>query len=106
MPGVHQGEVPTRKPTSPTPRPLLSVQRPLWGPVTSLCRKLTNNVELNIQVRPAKWSFSRSGTKSTGMKPQDITADILRVIERHTRDYTPFKGICQSHAGVSSEAMK
>jgi len=51
---------------------------------------LTKNVELNVQLRREveilqKW-FERHWDQA-----EDITAEILKVIERHTREYTPFE---------------
>jgi hypothetical protein len=51
---------------------------------------LTANVELNVQLRREvellqEW-FERHWNNA-----EDITPDILRVIERHTREYTPFE---------------
>jgi superfamily II DNA or RNA helicase len=51
---------------------------------------LTDNVELNIQLRREvellqEW-FERHWNQA-----QDITPEILRVIERHTREYSPFE---------------
>jgi len=51
---------------------------------------LTKNVELNVQLRREvdilqEW-FERHWDEA-----EDITAEILKVIERHTREYTPFQ---------------
>ncbi len=51
---------------------------------------LTDNVELNIQLRREvellqEW-FERHWNQA-----QDITPEILKVIERHTREYSPFE---------------
>ncbi|GBD96261.1 ATP-dependent helicase HepA [bacterium BMS3Abin06] len=51
---------------------------------------LTNNVELNVQLRREvellqKW-YERHWNEA-----EEISEDILKVIERHTREYTPFE---------------
>ena len=51
---------------------------------------LTDNVELNVQIRREveelqKW-YERHCNEA-----EDVTDDVLRVIERHTREYTPFE---------------
>ncbi len=51
---------------------------------------LTQNVELNVQLRREvellqEW-YERHWNEAT-----DVTEEILRVIERHTRDYSPFE---------------
>ncbi len=50
---------------------------------------LTDNVELNVQIRREveelqKW-YERHWTEA-----EDITAEVLRVVERHIREYIPF----------------
>ena len=51
---------------------------------------LTKNVELNIQVR-REVELLQEWYEKHWNEAEDITADILRVIERHTREYTPFE---------------
>jgi len=51
---------------------------------------LTKNIELNVQLRREvellqKW-YERHGDEA-----EDITEEILKVIERHTKDYSPFE---------------
>jgi superfamily II DNA or RNA helicase len=51
---------------------------------------LTDNVELNVQIRREveelqEW-YERHWNEA-----EDVTQDVLRVIERHTREYTPFE---------------
>lgn len=50
---------------------------------------LTNNVELNIQVR-REVELLQEWYERHWQEANDITPDILRVIERHTREYRPF----------------
>lgn len=52
---------------------------------------LTNNVELNIQVKGREVELLQQWYEHYWDKAQDITGDVLKTIERHTRDYTPFE---------------
>lgn len=51
---------------------------------------LTNNVELNIQLR-REVEVLQDWYEKHWNEAEDITPDILRVIERHTRQYSPFE---------------
>ena len=51
---------------------------------------LTNNVELNIQVR-REVEVLQEWYEKHWNDAEDITPDILRVIERHTHEYSPFE---------------
>jgi len=75
---------------------------------------LHENVELNIQVRREvdliqKWYERYWGEEES----EDVTPEILRVIERHTREYTPFEvyvramaAYFEAHAVEASEWEK
>jgi len=51
---------------------------------------LTRNVELNIQVR-REVEILQAWYEKHWNEAEDITPDILRVIERHIREYSPFE---------------
>jgi len=51
---------------------------------------LTQNVELNVQLR-REVELLQEWYERHWNDAHDITEDILRVIERHTRDYSPFE---------------
>jgi phosphatidylserine/phosphatidylglycerophosphate/cardiolipin synthase-like enzyme len=51
---------------------------------------LTNNVELNIQIRH-EVEILQEWYEKHWKEAEDITADILQVIERHTHEYSPFE---------------
>jgi phosphatidylserine/phosphatidylglycerophosphate/cardiolipin synthase-like enzyme len=50
---------------------------------------ITNNVELNVQLR-REVELLQQWYEKYWDAAEDITPDILRVIERHTREYPPF----------------
>ena len=51
---------------------------------------LTSNVELNVQLR-REVELLQEWYERHWDQAQEITSEILRVIERHTREYTPFE---------------
>jgi len=51
---------------------------------------LTDNVELNIQQGGAQVRILQEWYERHWDDAEDVTSDILRVIERHTHEYTPF----------------
>lgn len=51
---------------------------------------ITNNVELNIQIRREVETL-QEWYESYWNEAHEITADILKVIERHTHEYSPFE---------------
>ncbi len=51
---------------------------------------LTQNVELNVQLR-REVEILQEWYERHWKEAEDITEDILKVIERHTRDYSPFE---------------
>jgi len=52
---------------------------------------ITENVELNVQISGTPVSVLQEWYEQHWEKAEDVTAEILRVIERHTREYTPFE---------------
>ncbi len=51
---------------------------------------LTENIELNVQVTGAPVAVLQEWYEEHWEEAEDITTDILRVIERHTHEYPPF----------------
>ncbi len=52
---------------------------------------LTQNIELNIKVRDAQYDELTTWFETLYQRGQDISADVLKELQRHTRDYTPFE---------------
>lgn len=52
---------------------------------------LTANVELNVQIKGREVELLQQWYDHYWDKAQDITDDVLRVVERHTREYPPFE---------------
>jgi superfamily II DNA or RNA helicase len=70
---------------------------------------LTANVELNVQLRTGVEEL-QAWYEHHWQDAQDITPEVLRVIERHTREYTPFEvyvkalqEFCRGHELTASE---
>jgi hypothetical protein len=57
---------------------------------------LTENIELNVQITGAPVSVLQEWYEEHWARAEDITPDILRTIERHTREYTPFEVYAKS----------
>lgn len=51
---------------------------------------LTENVELNVQITGQPVAVLQEWYEEHWKAAEDVTAEILRTIERHTRDYSPF----------------
>jgi phosphatidylserine/phosphatidylglycerophosphate/cardiolipin synthase-like enzyme len=51
---------------------------------------LTENIELNVQITGAQVTVLQEWYEEHWNAAEDVTREILRVIERHTREYTPF----------------
>ncbi len=51
---------------------------------------LTENIELNVQITGRPVSVLQEWYEEHWNDAEDVTPEILRVIERHTRDYGPF----------------
>jgi phosphatidylserine/phosphatidylglycerophosphate/cardiolipin synthase-like enzyme len=52
---------------------------------------LTENVELNVQIPGVPVQVLQEWYEEHWKDAEDVTPEILRVIERHTREYTPFE---------------
>ncbi|RJQ74160.1 MAG: helicase [Desulfobacteraceae bacterium] len=52
---------------------------------------LTQNVELNVQITGPEVKILQDWYEEHWNLAEDVTPDILRIIERHTRDYSPFE---------------
>ena len=52
---------------------------------------LTENIELNVQITGRPVNVLQEWYEEHWNAAEDVTPEILRVIERHTRDYTPFE---------------
>src|ERR1035437_10152131 len=52
---------------------------------------LSDNVELNVQIRGPEVGLLQEWYERHWDTAEDITSDILSTMERHTRDYTPFE---------------
>lgn len=52
---------------------------------------LTENIELNVQITGSPVRVLQEWYEEHWNEAEDVTPEILRVIERHTRDYAPFE---------------
>jgi len=52
---------------------------------------LSNNVELNVQITGRQVNALQEWYEEYWKSAEDVSPEILRVIERHTRDYDPFE---------------
>lgn len=52
---------------------------------------LTENVEMNVQITGTQVNTLQKWYESYWGSAEDVSPQILRVIERHTREYTPFE---------------
>lgn len=52
---------------------------------------LTENIELNVQITGRPVSVLHEWYEDHWDKAEDVSPDILRTFERHTREYTPFE---------------
>jgi hypothetical protein len=52
---------------------------------------ITQNIELNVQITGAPVAVLQEWYDERWEEAEDVTAEILRTIERHTRDFTPFE---------------
>jgi superfamily II DNA or RNA helicase len=52
---------------------------------------ITENIELNVQIAGSPVSVLQEWFEEHWDNAEDVTAEILQVIERHTREYTPFE---------------
>lgn len=51
---------------------------------------LTENIELNVQITGSPVAVLQDWYEQHWEEAEDVSADILAVVERHTQDYTPF----------------
>lgn len=52
---------------------------------------ITENIELNVQVSGTPVAVLQEWYEQHWNDAEDVTPEILRIIERHTREYTPFE---------------
>jgi len=52
---------------------------------------LTKNVELNVQITGRQVNALQKWYEDHWRKAEDVTPEILRTLERHTREYSPFE---------------
>lgn len=52
---------------------------------------ITENIELNVQIAGAPVAVLQEWYEQHWNEAEDVTPEILRVIERHVRDYSPFE---------------
>ncbi|MGA2233756.1 MAG: DEAD/DEAH box helicase family protein, partial [Tepidisphaeraceae bacterium] len=52
---------------------------------------LTENIELNVQITGRPVTVLQEWYEEHWQKAEDVTAEILRAVERHTREYAPFE---------------
>ena len=71
---------------------------------------ITENVELNVQIAGTPVSVLQEWYEEHWNDAEDVTAEILQVIERHTREYTPFEvyvralhEFCRGHRLTANE---
>lgn len=57
---------------------------------------LTENIELNVQISGTPVSVLQEWYENHWDDAEDVTADVLEVIERHTRSFTPFEVYAKS----------
>ena len=57
---------------------------------------LTENVELNVQITGTPVTVLQEWYEEHWNDAEDVTEEILRVIERHTREYSPFEVYAKS----------
>lgn len=71
---------------------------------------ITENVELNVQIAGTPVSVLQEWYEEHWAAAEDVTAEILQVIERHTREYLPFEvyvralhEFCRGHRLTANE---
>lgn len=70
----------------------------------------TENVELNVQIAGTPVSVLQEWYEEHWNDAEDVTAEVLQVIERHTREYSPFEvyiralhEFCRGHRLTANE---
>ena len=87
---VYRRTSSTPRPTSPTPDTRWSAPRRWSAPATSPIPGLTDNIELNVQMR-REVELLQEWYERHWDEAEDITPRSSSVIERHIREYTPFE---------------
>ena len=71
---------------------------------------ITENIELNVQIAGTPVAVLQEWYEEHWNNAEDVTAEILQVIERHTRDYSPFEvyiralhEFCRGHSLTANE---
>ena len=71
---------------------------------------ITENIELNVQIAGSPVAVLQEWYEEHWNNAEDVTAEILQVIERHTRDYSPFEvylralhEFCRGHRLTANE---
>ncbi|MCX6634317.1 MAG: phospholipase D-like domain-containing protein, partial [Acidobacteria bacterium] len=71
---------------------------------------ITENIELNVQIAGTPVSVLQEWYEEHWDNAEDVTPEILQVIERHTREYTPFEvyvralhEFCRGHRLTANE---
>ena len=52
---------------------------------------MTKNVELNVQITGTPVAVLQEWYEEHWKEAEDVTAEVLRIIERHTAEYSPFE---------------
>ncbi|MBI3302509.1 MAG: DEAD/DEAH box helicase family protein [Deltaproteobacteria bacterium] len=63
----------------------------LVGSSNFTCPGITENIELNVQITGQPVNVLQEWYEEHWAEAEDVTPDILRTIERHTREYSPFE---------------
>lgn len=71
---------------------------------------ITENIELNVQIAGSPVAVLQEWYEEHWNNAEDVTAEILQIIERHTRDYSPFEvylralhEFCRGHSLTANE---
>lgn len=71
---------------------------------------ITENIELNVQIAGSPVGVLQEWYEEHWKNAEDVTAEILQVIERHTREYSPFEvylralhEFCRGHSLTANE---
>jgi superfamily II DNA or RNA helicase len=71
---------------------------------------LTENIELNVQIAGSPVAVLQEWYEEHWNNAEDVTAEILQIIERHTREYSPFEvyvralhEFCRGHSLTANE---
>jgi hypothetical protein len=71
---------------------------------------ITENIELNVQIAGSPVAVLQEWYEEHWNNAEDVTAEILQIIERHTREYSPFEiyvralhEFCRGHSLTANE---